>query len=1528
MKNRFTLFFAALLMTLGVCAQETTLTPEQIQAEGASKGYYTFEANVTGMNKLTSVDQFMTTDEQGNSVGKQIMIQHCHEGTEHEGHEGYWLTIYSLTTDNTHKVYMQSNPVGVGIFTPVKVDNEGTFKLQTSHMRLVENTTCYLTKYNDQTQAITTSANSQYFGNYKFVPAGEGKWKIEFQDFNTAGSAFLWVDTQDEEKPELGVYQIQNGLTGAALDKQNRKISLGYFYVYEVTETQGEVKYVKDATVNLIGQGGNTITGTHTGWSDFYEFVMSGDAYGCTLLNYHYDDATNTITSNIDFPFSITGDYVQVPVYLHANASTSKRVAVVDGALKVIDNEEGDTNPNSQWYIRPRIEGLKITYALQNVGTGKYIYFTPTSSAISLNDSPAYFNLEKYANLPSGASEDAVRFTFTYKANNYSYSYCLYNSSWGFTSGQTSNNYGGYNFIVSTVSSANTDLGFIQKYPAGTSFWNKGTVDVTNATQCPIAVKSMLEAQEHEFREATHEIYCASTAIKVNSRSDVSVTFTYDGGGHLLNIFGVDIVHLDGTAFVFDYHQGTAGTSPKKNTYTLKNVPAGEYRIRYFVCNTPKLTGYQGHNLDKNAGTITVTGANLRLKPSDAPNGDWANNTYWYTINQGLCTGNRICAEPAYTDWSNNLMLDNNDVAMNSAALWCFVGNDTEGYKIYNRAWGADYALATIGSEEHARTMMKPVAEASTYDIDFHAYQNGKGQFFIRMHNSTDFLNDRDNYLAKWDSEYSYGTDGSVMMINEVLNTEVFDNRLTPVVEKLQKEWAPWTGDGANADINTAYENNSSFASWVLGRQQLAELLNGKVFKFVNKSTSEDGRVGRALGVIEVKDMGGIAPKNDGQKYVDEYLQIINNNDGTYKLFHFGTNKYFQNPDAANITENSADAANYTFEIYQNEVQAVHFVSGNEHMHLGNEGNSYKILAWGGIDDSNSRWDVIYDEEAQNLADLIAQAKARYAQTQADAYQANVGVPGYANAESTTALFNTFNGGLYGKTFAEATDALNGAMNVVAEAEKEVFFPTNCYFTITNKNYSLVYNADKTERDEAYSSEFVWTTDNVDATSLNHLWGFYRDEETGDYYLYNVGKRQFVNSKGKGDFWGNTWIFSDFPVTITMKALDTPYFHIEGDNLTLSVSTGYTGPVITYYEVGDQGIDQGVPMRFNKSTVAVDQDLLNELKSKEILALTSGFYTLKYNDLYLNDKTVTGNTIRTLTAMTDSKIENIFYYTTDKEMVGYSSGYGFTYGFCNTGKPEEGYNTFTFKVSHEPGKYLIKSNEGKSVLGWGDRYLIVNTENNFTDNGVWNKKLASAWAIEEVAELPVKLTTAQNETGAYGTIWSPVALEIPEGITAYTGYVTSECELVLEAITGGVIPAETGVVLWNETAEATYVQNLKIADAVATAVSGDNKFVGWVMTKANPNTTDGDYYSLGIKNNNMAFYRYVGTNLQGFRARIQKSDAPANATALTIRFNNATGIEEVISAFQNGAIYDLSGRRVVAPTKGVYIMNGKKVFIK
>ena len=64
---------------------------------------------------------------------------------------------------------------------------------------------------------------------------------------------------------------------------------------------------------------------------------------------------------------------------------------------------------------------------------------------------------------------------------------------------------------------------------------------------------------------------------------------------------------------------------------------------------------------------------------------------------------------------------------------------------------------------------------------------------------------------------------------------------------------------------------------------------------------------------------------------------------------------------------------------------------------------------------------------------------------------------------------------------------------------------------------------------------------------------------------------------------------------------------------------------------------------------------------------------------------------------------------------------------------------------------------------------------------------------------------------------------------------------------------------------------------------------------------------------------HLGNDQVGANARVLKIDA------------EATGVKEVIevNGVNDDSIYDLSGRKVNAPTKkGVYILNGKKVVVK
>lgn len=192
---------------------------------------------------------------------------------------------------------------------------------------------------------------------------------------------------------------------------------------------------------------------------------------------------------------------------------------------------------------------------------------------------------------------------------------------------------------------------------------------------------------------------------------------------------------------------------------------------------------------------------------------------------------------------------------------------------------------------------------------------------------------------------------------------------------------------------------------------------------------------------------------------------------------------------------------------------------------------------------------------------------------------------------------------------------------------------------------------------------------------------------------------------------------------------------------------------------------------------------------------------------------------------------------------------------------------------------------------------------------------ATKWTIAKIENLTVNVTA---ELSNYATFSAPFATQIPEGVTAYTGVVNGT-SIRLTAISGGVIPANTGVLIKGAEAKA---YTFAISENEGTPVS-NNAFVAslWDKTKTETNA-----YTLQ-NNEGVGFYPYSGANLLGFKAYVN-IPAASPVQGLSLDFGQVTAIES--AAVENGKfeIFDLQGRRVKNAKSGLYIVNGKKMILQ
>lgn len=236
-------------------------------------------------------------------------------------------------------------------------------------------------------------------------------------------------------------------------------------------------------------------------------------------------------------------------------------------------------------------------------------------------------------------------------------------------------------------------------------------------------------------------------------------------------------------------------------------------------------------------------------------------------------------------------------------------------------------------------------------------------------------------------------------------------------------------------------------------------------------------------------------------------------------------------------------------------------------------------------------------------------------------------------------------------------------------------------------------------------------------------------------------------------------------------------------------------------------------------------------------------------------------------------------------------------------KPEQDY--FIFKVNGSTYSY-DQANAPFYKTNGGDKYSsLIKIEETTYPNTVTFNTVADVEGVSNLA-----------------TFSAPFATVIPTGVKAYYVSTADNTKATMKAVEGEAIPANEGVLLTSESAEAV---TMVPATDEALATIENNKLGN--SAGADKTIAEGDNaYILAKGANGTAFYKgKIGSTLKANKAYLTLDVVGGEAISMNFG-GNVTGINQIVNAEQNNApVYDLTGRRVVRTVKGgLYIKGGNK----
>lgn len=309
-------------------------------------------------------------------------------------------------------------------------------------------------------------------------------------------------------------------------------------------------------------------------------------------------------------------------------------------------------------------------------------------------------------------------------------------------------------------------------------------------------------------------------------------------------------------------------------------------------------------------------------------------------------------------------------------------------------------------------------------------------------------------------------------------------------------------------------------------------------------------------------------------------------------------------------------------------------------------------------------------------------------------------------------------------------------------------------------------------------------------------------------------------------------------------------------------------------------------------------------------------------------------------------VNNVVFYTEGEDVVGASVGSN----SARASKGKMGYTanaqTYIDATILTPGRYQIymRSQNGNSAsraynFKVGENVIYngsfgngTNTDSNseeFTVNENSTLSFASVGSSASgidyfyVVKTGDATVTKTITSAGWATYCSPYALNLAgASATLEDAYIVTggnDGVLKLTSVKGGTVPANTGLLLKGSEGTVT----ISIVGSSTTDVSA-NKLVG--VTAATPLAAEDGYVLMGSPS--VGFYKNAKEFTVGANTAYLPADFVATARSF-YSFGDATAIKAIDnSRFAIDNYYNVAGQRVAAPTKGLYIKNGKKIVVK